>query len=170
MDLLAIAVRASLTYGVLLVLLRLAGKRTLVEATPFDLVVTLVLGDLFDDVVLGEVEVARGLAAFGTLMAVHLAVVYACYRSAALDRLVGGVPAALLRRGEPDRAALARERVNDADLESLLRQWGTDDRREVEALLIEPSGRPTVRLRPPARPAVGADLPAPGARPARRAP
>jgi uncharacterized membrane protein YcaP (DUF421 family) len=96
---LGLIVRATATYVFLLVLLRISGKRTVHEGTAFDFVVALVLGDFPDDIIWGEVPVAQGLVAMGTVMTVHLCVVYASYRSIRFDQLVGSSPTPIVRAG-----------------------------------------------------------------------
>ncbi len=50
LDLTGIALRVSVMYIFALVLVRMAGKQSLGQLTPMDFVVTLIIGDLFDDV------------------------------------------------------------------------------------------------------------------------
>lgn len=103
-DALGIVVRATATYVFLLILLRISGKRTVGEGTPFDFVVALVLGDFPDDIIWGEVPVAQGVVAIGTVMLLHLCVVYATYRSVRFDRLVASGPTPCGRAGHSPRA------------------------------------------------------------------
>ncbi len=149
---LGMVVRATVTYVFLLVLLRIAGKRTVSEGTPFDLVVALVLGDFPDDMIWGEVPVAQGLVAMGTVMAIHLCVVYAASRSIRFDQLLGSGPTPLLRDGRTLADGLRREHMNEGDLDVLLRHHGRPDRREVSEARLEPTGemslRPTESTRP----------------------
>jgi hypothetical protein len=92
----------------MLLVVRLAGKRTIREGTPFDFLVALMLGDFPDDVIWGEVPVAQGVVAIGSVMRLHVMVSYASYRSPWFDRLLGASPAPLLRRGLSDRQPAAR--------------------------------------------------------------
>lgn len=48
---LGIILRASITYVYFLIMLRLTGKRVIGEATPFDFIVALVVGDMPDDII-----------------------------------------------------------------------------------------------------------------------
>ena len=73
MDPLSIAIRALATFGFLLILVRLSGKRTVREGTSFDFVLALVLGDLVDDAVWSEVPMAQFVAAAGALVFMKLA-------------------------------------------------------------------------------------------------
>ena len=73
MDPLRIVVRVVFAYSILLVFLRLAGKRAIKHATPFDFTVALILGDLIDDAIWAEVQTSVFVVATGVLMFVHVA-------------------------------------------------------------------------------------------------
>jgi uncharacterized membrane protein YcaP (DUF421 family) len=143
-ELAGILVRATFTYGFLLALVRLSGKRTIMEGTPFDLVVALIVGDVPDDMIWGEVPLAQGIVAMGSLVLLHAIVVYGSYRSPAFDRLVGSRPARIVRGGRLEGAAMAGERVNAADLESQLRGQELKDLTAVRDAWVEPSGQVSV--------------------------
>jgi len=72
MELFRIVVRVLVVYGLLLALLRLAGKRTVTASTPFDFVLALVLGDLVDDALWNEVPMAQFVVASVTLVLLKL--------------------------------------------------------------------------------------------------
>jgi uncharacterized membrane protein YcaP (DUF421 family) len=57
----------------LLTLLRLAGKRTIQQSRPFDLVLALVMGDLVDDAIWADVALAKFVVAAGMLVLTKLA-------------------------------------------------------------------------------------------------
>ena len=72
MDPLRIAVRTVLAYVFLLALLRVAGKKGLRNATAFEFVTALILGDLVDDALWAEVPFAQFIVAATTLMLAKL--------------------------------------------------------------------------------------------------
>ena len=155
---LGLLVRATATYLFLLILLRISGKRTVHEGTPFDFVIALVLGDFPDDIIWGEVPVAQGLVAMGTVMTVHLCVVYASYLSLRFDRLVGSGPTPVIRAGRPLPHGLRSERMNRGDLDVHLRLHGREHPRDVRDAAIEQTGEMSVLLTDEARPARRRDL------------
>ena len=71
MDPLRIAIRAVFGYIVLLVLVRVSGKRTLKHGSPFDFAVALILGDMVDDLLWAEVAAAQFVVACGVLVLTH---------------------------------------------------------------------------------------------------
>jgi uncharacterized membrane protein YcaP (DUF421 family) len=157
-DVLGLVVRATATYLFLLILLRISGKRTVHEGTPFDFVVALVLGDFPDDLVWGEVPVAQGLVAMGTVMALHLCVVYASSLSIRVDQLVASGPTPVMRAGRLLRPGLRSERMNTGDLDVHLRVHGRERYDEVREAAIEQTGEMSLLPTEAARPARRRDL------------
>ena len=72
MDLLHILARVVFAYVMLLVMVRVSGKRTVRHASPFDFTLSLILGDMVDDVLWGEVDASIFVVAVGVLMMVHV--------------------------------------------------------------------------------------------------
>jgi uncharacterized membrane protein YcaP (DUF421 family) len=72
MDPLRMAIRVFAAYLFLLALLRLSGKRTIDQASAFDFVLALVLGDMVDNVIVDKVEFARFAVGATTLVGVKL--------------------------------------------------------------------------------------------------
>src|ERR671924_489440 len=64
LDLTGIIFRVSIMYLYALALVRISGKQTLGQLTPMDFVVTLIIGDLFDDVFWAEVPLIEGIVGF----------------------------------------------------------------------------------------------------------
>jgi uncharacterized membrane protein YcaP (DUF421 family) len=159
-DLGALALRASITYVVLLLLLRLVGKRTVKEATPFDFVVAIVVGDFPDDVIWGEIPMVQGLIAVMTILALHSLVLHVTYRSEWLDRLIGAGPAVIVKDGVFLPAGLRREQINPDAVRAILRERGIGALAEVQEVTVEPNGQLSVRRHDWARRGDRRDLPA----------
>ena len=81
MDPLRIVVRVVLVYIALLVFIRLTGKTTVKQGSPFDFVVALILGDLIDDAIWAEVNASVFLVATGSLVLAHTAFNLMGYRA-----------------------------------------------------------------------------------------
>jgi uncharacterized membrane protein YcaP (DUF421 family) len=152
-SLLRIAANAAIAYVYLLVIVRLAGKHTIAEGTPFDLVVALLISDLTGDIVFSDVPVEQGLVAIGTLAVLHLLVVSGAARSPALDRLVEPRATPLIEEGALMHRNLEFERINTSELDVMLRECGIDVRGDVQTAMLEPSGVLTIRRMPGAEPA-----------------
>ena len=142
MELHHIAIRAVFVYLVLLGLIRASGKRAVAQATPFDFVLALILGDLIDDGLWGEVPAAQFVVAAGALAIVHLLVSWATWRNETIERMVDGQPTPVLLDGRPHRRGLREERMNEKEMACEVRHHGLqeEDWPEVRAAHIEDSG------------------------------
>lgn len=136
--------RASVIYVFLLVVIRLLGKRTVGNFSAFDLIVALILSEIVDAPIFGDVPMIQGLVAITVVAALHFGNELLSARSAAFDRLTSGRSTVLVRNGEIDRRALARERINEEELMSLLRMQSVDDLGDVREARLEPSGQLSV--------------------------
>ena len=74
MDPLRLIVRVVFAYFFALALFRVSGKRSVMHGDTTSFVLTVVVGDLFDDVFWAEVPVAQFLTAASTLMLCHVIV------------------------------------------------------------------------------------------------
>lgn len=83
MELMRIALKAAFTFLVLHVLVRASGKRTVRSGGPFDFVLSLVIGDLVDNVIWSEVPPAQFVAAVLSLVALHVTVSLLSFHAAA---------------------------------------------------------------------------------------
>jgi len=99
-------------YGLLVVVLRITGKRTLSKMNAFDLVVTVALGSTLATVLLSkDVALAEGLLALALLIGLQWAVAKLGVRSPRFSGLVKSEPKLLLHRGRFLDGALRDERV-----------------------------------------------------------
>jgi uncharacterized membrane protein YcaP (DUF421 family) len=157
-DIASLLLRAAFTYIYLLALVRLSGKRTVAQGTPFDFVVALVVGDMPDDMIFGDIPLIQGVVAMGTLFALHLLVALRAYHSRAVDQLVNAPSELAIEGGQPRRPALARERISDMELMGMLRQHQIEELAVVEKGWLEPSGKLAVLKREQRKEAVKGDV------------
>lgn len=115
-------VRASVVYIALLAMVRLTGKRTVGQFTPFDLVVVMLLAEAVSDSLRGGDEsLVGGLIAAATLVVLDVLIAIATSRSAKVDKVLQGTPVVIGRDGVIYKEVLKRQRVPEADLEKALR-------------------------------------------------
>lgn len=158
MTLLPIAARAAVAYFYLLVLMRASGKRGVAQATSFDFVVALIVGDLVDDALWAEVPVEQFAAAAGSIFLVDVAAKIAAARSTRLFDVFNGRPVVLLRSGAADGRALRAEQLQEADLAHLLRSEGIEEWKQVRLAVLETNDRLSVLREPPDEAATGAEV------------
>lgn len=134
------ALRASAIYVVLLVVLRVLGKRTVGHATAFDFMIALILGEVVDEPIYGDVPLAQAFVAIGVIAAWHYVNSWLSYRSERFDHLAGGSPTLLVKDGKMVARGMRSERVNRAELMSMLRLNGIDRLEDVREASLEPDG------------------------------
>jgi uncharacterized membrane protein YcaP (DUF421 family) len=138
------ALRASVIYVFLLIVLRLLGKRSVGHATAFDFMVALILGEIVDEPIYGDVPMTKALLAIVVVAGWHFVNSWLSTRSTWFDRLTGGMPRVLVENGVIDRAAMSKEHVNDDELWTMLRRHEIERMEEVKVATLEPSGELSV--------------------------
>ena len=115
-------VRATVVYLVLLVMVRVTGKRAVGQFTPFDLIVVMLLAEGVSGSLTAQDEsLPGGLIVAATLVALDVAISYVTAHSRRIDAIVQGKPVLIGRDGEIYRDVLQRERVPVSDMEKALR-------------------------------------------------
>ena len=137
MDLWRIAVRALVAYVYLLILVRGSGKRVIAQATAFDFVVALLLGDLVDDALWAEVPMAKFAVGAATIVLADVLVKMASYRWTGFYLFVTGRPNVVVRSGVADQREMRTEQLNEADLAHYLRGRGIEDRSQVRLAVLD---------------------------------
>ncbi|WP_410218014.1 DUF421 domain-containing protein [Paracoccus sp. (in: a-proteobacteria)] len=131
----------TLAYLLLVVSLRVSGKRTLAKLNAFDLVVTVALGSTLATILLSEsVALAEGITGLILLIVLQYAVTALSVRSHRFSRFVRSEPTLLLRNGEPLTQAMRNARVTKAELETVVRTEGQRGLEDIEAVILESDG------------------------------
>jgi uncharacterized membrane protein YcaP (DUF421 family) len=142
--------RPAIIYVVLIVLLRLFGKRELAQLNPFDLVVLLTLSNVVQNAIIGDDNsVTGGVLGALALLVMNWAVNRFLYRHQTIDRIVEGEPDVLIDHGELRPQRLDRETITRAELEAAARKQGFASLEEVERAVLEPGGGITFLARQP---------------------
>ena len=152
------ALRATVIYVFLLVVMRLLGKRAVGDATAFDFIVAIILGEVVDEPIYGDVPLVQGLLVIAVIAGWHAVNSYLSYRSQRFDRLAGGSPTVLIKDGAIDRKAMRRERINDEELWVMLRLHQIEKLEDVKEASLEPDGQLSVIKTDAARELTRADV------------
>ena len=152
------ALRASFVYFFLLLVVRVLGKREIGNTSAFDLIVALILGEVVDEIIYGDVSMLQGVVAIVVVAIWHLVNSWASFKSQTIDRLTGAPPTVMVKNGEIQRKNLAKERLNEEELFSELRLMGVEKIEEVKQATLEPSGTISVLLEEWAKPVQRQDL------------
>ena len=153
-----IAVRAVIAYLYLFFITRISVKRVIGQATPFDFIVALILGDLIDDALWAEVSVAKFAGAVGSIMLCDALTKLGAFHSLGFFHLVNGWSHAVVRDGKKDGDELRRHQLNESDIAHLLRLKEIEDWNEVHVALLERGHELSVIRNPEDEPATKKDL------------
>jgi uncharacterized membrane protein YcaP (DUF421 family) len=133
--------RPVIVYFFLVVMLRLSGKRELVQLNPFDLVVLLTLSNTVQNAIIGDDNsVSGGLLGATSLLAVNYLTVRFLYKHKDLDQFVEGKADILIEGGKLRLEHLKRELITTAQLEAAARKQGFGSLSEVDQCILEPGG------------------------------
>lgn len=133
--------RPVIVYFFLVLVLRLSGKRELVQLNPFDLVVLLTLSNTVQNAIIGEDNsVSGGILGATSLLAVNYLVVRFLYNHKSLDQLVEGKADILIEGGKLRPEHLKKELISVAQLEAAARKQGFAALDEVDQCILEPGG------------------------------
>jgi uncharacterized membrane protein YcaP (DUF421 family) len=137
--------RAVLVYVGLLVLIRLSGKRTVGEFTPFDLIVVILLGETMQGALTADdTSITGALLLAVTLVVLNYVVGALSTRSRTIDRLTEGDSVTLLRNGKVLGDALKKHNVPKSDLEEAAREHGVASLGKVALATLEANGHITI--------------------------
>jgi uncharacterized membrane protein YcaP (DUF421 family) len=133
--------RPVIVYFFLVVMLRLSGKRELVQLNPFDLVVLLTLSNTVQNAIIGDDNsVSGGLLGATSLLAINYLVVRFLYKHKNLDQIVEGKADVLIDGGNLRPEHLKKELITTAQLEAAARKQGFGSLSEVDQCILEPGG------------------------------
>ncbi len=143
------AIRTVIIYILLVVAVRIMGKRQLSEMQPTELVVTLLIADMASVPMQDTgIPLLSGLIPIFVLLALELLLSSGMMKLPFLSKLISGNPVIIIKDGELDKTALARLRMTVEDLFETLRTQGYFDIDEIAYAIAEPSGSVSVLLKP----------------------
>ena len=139
--LLEIAGRTAAIYLLILLGVRLSGKREVGQMTPFDLTLLLLLSNAVQNAMTGpDTSLAGGVVAATTLLLLNYGVAEAAGFNRKFRRLVQGSPTLLIHDGKVLEAHMTREHVTLDELKRALREHGIADLNEVSLAVLEVDG------------------------------
>ena len=139
-------IRAAAIYFVLLIIFRLAGKRTLSEATTFDFVLLLIVSEAVQQAMIdNDSSMTNAILIVVTLVGLDVAFSLLKRSSKRLDQIVEGASVVLVAGGQPIAERLRKERVAEEDiLEAARKLRGLGNMSDIEYAVLEPSGAITI--------------------------
>jgi uncharacterized membrane protein YcaP (DUF421 family) len=138
---LAIVGRTVVIYAVVLIGVRLSGKREVGQMTPFDLTLLLLLSNSVQNAMTGpDTSLIGGVAAACTLLILNYFVADVSGANRRFRRFIQGEPTMLIHDGEVIEAHMAKEHVSMDELERAMREHGLSDYHQVAIAVLEVDG------------------------------
>jgi uncharacterized membrane protein YcaP (DUF421 family) len=130
-------------YLLLLLIFRVAGRRTLAETSTFDLVLLLIIGDTTQQALMGNDDTVTGaLIAILSVVSLDMTMTYLKNAFPVFDRLLEGKPVLLIREGKFQHAAIRANGLDDEDLKEAARlSHGLEDMEDVRQATLERDGK-----------------------------
>jgi uncharacterized membrane protein YcaP (DUF421 family) len=139
--LLQIVLRTGAIYLVVLIGVRLSGKREVGQMTPFDLTLLLLLSNSVQNAMTGpDTSLLGGVVAACTLLVMNYLVADLSGGNRRFRRFVQGQPSLLVHDGEIIESHMAKERVSMDELQRALREHGIADCKQVALAVLEVDG------------------------------
>ncbi len=152
-------VRAVVLYIIVLIVMRLMGKREIGQLQPFELAISIMIADLAS-IPMTEtgVPITKGIIPILGLLVMHLLISVLNMKSVRAREIVCGKPRILIYRGKIDEKALIKERFTINELEERLRINSVSSIGDVEYAILETSGNITVIQKPNKRNTIPEDF------------
>ncbi len=146
-------------YALLIVFMRVMGKRQLGELEPSELVVTILISDVAASPITDPGKpLYYGAAPVFLLFFLELILSLCLTKSVRLRAFLSGKPSLLIVHGRIDQTQMRRNRFTPDELAEALRTQGALDLNEVEYAILETDGQLNVILSPASRPVTAGQM------------
>ena len=134
--------RAVVVYFVVMLMLRVSGKRAVGQFTPFDMVLLILIGNAVQNGMNGgDNSLPAALLLVTVLVVVNYGVAFVSSRYRKVQELVEGVPVLLARKGKVFEDVLKREHLSREDFDEALRQAENGKPEDIEYAMLETNGK-----------------------------
>jgi uncharacterized membrane protein YcaP (DUF421 family) len=136
-----IIVRTVVVYLVVLIGVRLSGKREVGQMTPFDLTLLLLISNSVQNAMTGpDTSLAGGVVAAVTLLAMNYLIAEFAGANRRFRKFVEGQPSLLVHDGQVIVPHMAKEHVSMDELERAMREHGVDNYHDLALAVLEVDG------------------------------
>ncbi|MBP3707955.1 MAG: DUF421 domain-containing protein [Clostridia bacterium] len=145
-------IRSIILYILVLIVMRLMGKREIGQLQPFELAIAIMIADLatIPMTELG-IPIINGIVPILGLLVMHLFISFINMKSIKIRALVCGKPTILIYRGRISESNMIKERFTINELQERLRANNINDISDVEYAILETSGQISVIEKPEKR-------------------
>ncbi|GEO27129.1 DUF421 domain-containing protein [Alicyclobacillus acidoterrestris] len=152
-------IRVLVLYLVVMISLRIMGKREIGQLSVFDFVVSVMIAELstlpMEDT---EVPLYKSFIAIGSLVLFQIVVAFIQIKSHRFRHFVDGEPSVLIEHGQVKDREMRRMRYSVHDLLTQLREKGVSNIADVEFAILETSGQLSVFPKADVRPLTARDV------------
>lgn len=152
-------IRSIILYIIVLIVMRIMGKREIGQLQPFELAIAIMIADLasipMTDI---GIPISNGIIPILGLLVMHLIISMLNLKSRRMRELICGKPTILIYQGKIDEKKLKKERFTVNELQEKLRSSNVMDLGDVEYAILETSGDITVIQKPDKRAAIPEDF------------
>ncbi len=151
--------RSIILYIIVLIVMRLMGKREIGQLQPFELAISIMIADLATIPMADTgIPIGNGIIPILGLLVMHLLISLINLKSIKLREIICGKPRILIYRGKIQEKALIKERFTINELQERIRSQNIVNLGDVEYAILETSGQITVIEKPNKRQATPEDF------------
>lgn len=134
--------RGATIYLIVLVVIRLSGRRTMAETTTFDFVLLLIIAETTQQALLGEdYSITNAALLVLTLAGLDILMSFAKGRFEALEHAIDGVPIIVVENGRPLHDRLRKSRIDEQDILTAARRLrGLERMEQIKYAVLETDG------------------------------
>lgn len=135
-------IRAATVYLFLLIIFRIAGKRSIAQITTFDLILSLIISEAVQQALIdSDNSMTNAFVIVSTLVGMNVLFSVIKQRSALFDKLIDGRPVIVMQDGQLLRDAMDLERVDEEDILGAAReQEGVETLAKLKYAVVERDG------------------------------
>lgn len=152
-------IRALLLYLLVVIVMRMMGKRQVAQMQPFELVIMIMIADLaaipMEDM---DTPLANGIIPIIALLSIQVLTSYLSLKSERFRDFICGKPSILIHKGRIDQSEMHRLRININDLLEALRNKDYFNISDVEYAILETNGQMSIIPKADKRTVITADL------------
>ena len=139
-------IRGLVVYFFVLIIFRIAGKRTLSQINTFDLVLTLIISETLQQALIDDDNsMTNAILLVVTLVGLDILLSVLKHRVPFVARLVDSLPLVIMRDGTLADEPMKKERVNDTDVLNAARQHhGISTMDDIDYAIMEAEGHITI--------------------------
>ena len=151
--------RSIILYIIVLIVMRMMGKREIGQLQPFELAISIMIADLATIPMTDTgIPIGNGIVPILGLLVMHLLISLINLKSTKLREIICGKPRILIYRGKIQEKAMIKERFTINELQERIRSQNVVNLGDVEYAILETSGQITVIEKPNKRQAIPEDF------------